>query len=67
MQDITFDGYHLPTLAKIARAIGRPTTGAFASLMWELSNRATLPSTLAVELMVTAGYQPFQGYPLKRV
>ena len=67
MQDILFDGYHLPTLAKIARAIGKPTEGAFANLLWEPSNRDSLPAILAMELMVAAGYRPFHGYPLKRV
>ena len=67
MKDITFDGYHLPTLAKVARAAGKPTVGPLAGLIWELSNRDSLPSMIALEFMVEAGYQPFQGYPLKRV
>ncbi len=66
MQDITFNGYHLPTIAQLAKELGSPINGAFAELIWHLSNRDTLPYTIAVEFMEEAGYVAFQGFPLVR-
>jgi hypothetical protein len=66
MQNITFDGYHLPTLAKLARELGSPTNDALAEFFWTTSNRATLPQPIASEWMREAGYVPFVGFPLKR-
>jgi hypothetical protein len=64
MQDATFNGLHLPTVARIAREMGSPIKGSFAAFLWSLSNRETLPVELATDLMKEAGYKPFCGYPL---
>jgi hypothetical protein len=64
--NVTFDGYHLATLSKLARQLGSPTGDAFAEFIWRLHNRSTLPVEIAVDFMEAAGYQPFQGFPLKR-
>ena len=64
MQDISFNGWHLPTLARLARELGNPTRGQFAAFLWDLSNKPTFPVELATDLMQEAGYEPFKGYPL---
>jgi len=65
MQNITINGLHLPTLAKIARELGSPTDDAFAEYLWRLSNYLQ-PVEYAVQLMQEAGYKPFAGFPLQR-
>lgn len=64
MQNITFNGYHLPTLAKIARELGRPTDDQLAGIIWRLSN--SVPVEVATDFMEQAGYEPFKGFPLRR-
>ena len=66
MQNITYNGYHLPTLAKLAHETGNPTGDALAEIIWRLSNRETLPYRIAEEFMLEAGYVPFVGFPLQR-
>ncbi len=64
--DLTFNGYHLPTLARVIKEMGSPTEGYAACLIWNLTNMASLPVPYAEELARAAGYEPFQGYPLTR-
>jgi hypothetical protein len=66
MEQITFNGYHLPTLAKLARDLGRPTCDAFAEFIWHFtSSEHGLPVPLAKQFMAAAGYKPFVGLPLQ--
>src|SRR2546423_7436207 len=65
--DTTFQGYHLPTLAKLCKELNSPTEGELAAFVWRLSNMSTLPSTVAEEFLRSAGYKPFTGYPLTRL
>lgn len=67
MRDVTFDGYHLPTLAKLAWKLDKPTDDKFAEFIWRLSNTPTLPVEIATEFMEAAGYVPFAGFPLQLV
>jgi len=62
--EITYNGYHLPTLAKIARELGRPTDDKLADIIWHLSN--AVPVEVATDFMEQAGYEPFKGFPLRR-
>jgi hypothetical protein len=62
--NITANGYHLPTLARIARESNRPEQGPIAVILWTLSNN--LPAPLAQDLMADAGYECWVGYPLMR-
>lgn len=66
MQNLTFNGYHLPTLARLARELHRPIDNAFAEFVWRLSNTPTLPVEHATAFMEEAGYEPFKGFPLQR-
>lgn len=66
MQNITFNGFHLPTVAKTARELGSPTDSDLAALIWRLSNAASLPVEIATDFMREAGYEPFKGFPLQR-
>lgn len=59
-----YDVEHKDRLVAEARQAGRPTTGPTAEAIWRFSNVATAP--LAVSLLEEAGYQIWQGYPLKR-
>jgi ribonuclease HI len=62
--NLTFDGYHLPTIARLCKELGSPTQGQLAEFVWRLSNFAALPFAVAEEFMRSAGYIPFKGYPL---
>ena len=53
-------------VAELAKVLGRPTEGSFASFVWEWSNSRNTPSDLAARTMREAGYTPFEGYPLVR-
>jgi len=66
MNDITVNGYHLPTLAKLAKNLDSPTHGELAHFLWRFSNSGCVPSSIAAEMLRAAGYKPFEGYPLKR-
>ena len=66
LPNITFDGYHLPTVARLAQELGRPTNDGLAEFIWRLSNSASLPVEIAVDFMEAAGYEPFKGFPLRR-
>ena len=66
MQNITFDGYHLPTLVRLAKELGSPTNDGLAEVIWRLSNRNTMPLKVACDFMSEAGYLPFMGFPLMR-
>lgn len=64
MRNLTFEGYHLPTVARIARDLGSPTGDRFAEFLWRLHNSPALPVEVAQEFMREAGYEPFKGFPL---
>jgi hypothetical protein len=66
LQNVTFNGYHLPTLAKLARELGSPTNNGFAEFLWRLHNSNALPVELSTSLMEEAGYEAFKGFPLQR-
>lgn len=66
MNNVTFNGYHLPTVARIARELHSPVDGELAWFVWRLSTANSLPYQTANEFLKAAGYLPFQGYPLKR-
>jgi hypothetical protein len=66
MFDITVNGYHLPTLAKVIRDMGSPTEGPVAAIAWNISVRASVPAEISAQFLEAAGYEPFQGYPLER-
>jgi hypothetical protein len=63
---VTFNGYNLYTVARIALQLGRPTDDKFAELVHRLSNSPSLPVEIAASFMESAGYVPFEGFPLKR-
>ena len=69
LPDVLVEGYHLPTVARLCRELGSPVDdpAGLASFMWRMSNRAHIPPSLAADFMRAAGYNPFQGYPLKRL
>jgi hypothetical protein len=54
-------------LLREALAAGSPTTGEVAAKLWTWSNRTDVPVAYAELIMRNAGYQPFKGYPLKRI
>ncbi len=62
--NLTFNGYHLPTVARLCQELGSPTEGALAEFVWRLSNSDSLSIAAAQEFMRSAGYVPFKGYPL---
>ncbi len=64
--DVTVNGYHLPTLARLARELDRPERGEVAWIIWRISSSATLPAYIEKLFMEAAGYRPFAGYPLQR-
>lgn len=66
MENITFNGYHLPTLARAARENGRPIDDVLAELIWRISCNESLPRPIAVAFMAEAGYIAWQGFPLTR-
>lgn len=66
LQNITYNGYHLPTLARLARELNRPTQDDFAEFLWRLHNSPSLPVEIATRFMEEAGYEPFKGFPLQR-
>jgi hypothetical protein len=66
MQNVTFNGYHLPTIAKLAKELGSPKDDLLANFIWRLSNSQSLPVNVATDLMEEAGYVAFSGFPLKR-
>jgi len=66
LPDVTFNNYHLPTLARLARELGSPTHDGLAEFLWRLSNSASLPVEIAVDFMEAAGYEPFKGFPLRK-
>jgi len=67
MKEVTFNGFHLPTLARLAHHLGCPIDDSFAEFIWRLSNYDSLPGTVAAEFMKEAGYSPFRGFPLVRL
>jgi ribonuclease HI len=62
--NFTFNGYHLPTISRLCKELGSPREGNLAEFVWRLSNSAALRVGVAREFMRSAGYEPFQGYPL---
>jgi hypothetical protein len=65
--DVTVNGYHLPTIARLARDLDSPITGDVAAKVWNLSTSSALPAPVAERFMAAAGYEAFKGYPLQRV
>ena len=61
------DRYHLPTLARLCRVLGSPVKSGLASIVWQLSNTASMPIPLAHDFMRACGYVPFQGFPLRQL
>jgi hypothetical protein len=53
-------------LVELAKVLGRPTQGAFASWVWEWSNSRHTQPDIAARAMKDAGYVAFEGYPLVR-
>jgi hypothetical protein len=66
LPEVTAEGYHLGTLARLCRVLGCPKADALASLVWRLSVHI-LPVSLAEDFMRACGYVPFQGFPLTRL
>lgn len=66
LDQVTVNGYHLPTLARLCRALDRPTKDGLAALVWRLSYTIT-PVSLAADFMRACGYVPFEGFPLTRL
>ena len=66
MENITINGYHLPTLAKLVKELGSPSTGKLASIVWDISTRASLPYAYGESFMIACGYKPYRGYPLTK-
>jgi hypothetical protein len=64
--DVTFSGYHLPTVARLAREQGSPELGDLAWQIWKISTADALPVEMALRFMWAAGYKAFVGYPLQR-
>ncbi len=62
--NLTFNGYHLPTVSRLCKELGSPREGDLAEFIWRLSTSAALPVSVAQEFMRSAGYEPFRGYPL---
>ena len=65
--NVSYNGIHLPTLARLARDLNHPTTDRFAEYVWRLSNVPTLPGDYAARFMRAAGYEPFVGFPLRPI
>ena len=56
-------------LARELKIAGSPTTGENSAKLWEaLSNHMSIINVnIAARLYKKAGYEPFQGYPLRRL
>lgn len=65
--DLSYNGLHLPTLARLAREMNSPTDTDFAEYLWRLSNASSLPVEVAQRFMRAAGYEPFVGFPLRPI
>lgn len=65
--NVTYNGLHLPTVARVAREMNSPTDTAFAEYLWRLSNASSLPIDIARRFMRAAGYEPFVGFPLRPI
>ena len=66
LPNVSYNGYHLPTLARCCRDLGSPTQGELAEFIWRLGTRETFPVVLAQNFMRACGYQPSKGFPLQR-
>lgn len=44
-----------------------PIAGELALALWEWSNDQNTCPALAMQVMTQLGYQPFSGYPLRRI
>jgi hypothetical protein len=66
LPDLKLEGYHLPTLARLCRALDRPVDDGLACLVWRLSNLSALSDSLSRDFMRACGYLPFMGFPLTR-
>ena len=67
LPEVKVNGYYLPTLARLARALNCPTEDGFAELIWRLSNDAAMPNKLGEDFLRACGYVPFQSFPLVRL
>jgi hypothetical protein len=56
-------------LVREAIAAGRPTEGPFAEALWRLlsGNHGRFDAATARALYEEMGYEPFKGYPLRRL
>jgi hypothetical protein len=66
LPEVKVNGYHLPTLARLCRALDCPTNDGLAALIWRISNVGTTYS-LGADFLRACGYVPFQGFPLVRL
>lgn len=66
LPEVTAEGFHLGTLARLCRLLGRPTSDSLASLVWRLSCLSAVTPSLGADFMRACGYKPFVGFPLQR-
>jgi hypothetical protein len=65
MNDITYNGYHLPTLVRMANNIPQLRYDThFTGLLWDISNH--VPYDIGKALLIESGFKPFVGFPLQR-
>lgn len=67
LPEISAEGFHLGTLARLCRVLGCPTEDRLAAIVWRLSCLSTIGVPLAEDFMRACGYVPFQGFPLTRM
>jgi len=66
LPEVTVEGFHLGTLARLCRVLGCPTDDRLASLVWRLSCLSAVSPSLGADFMRACGYVPFKGFPLVR-
>jgi hypothetical protein len=64
--DISVNGYHLPTLAKVVREMGSPCDGPISTICWNIAVVAGYRSPAARAFLAACGYEATAAYPLKR-
>lgn len=57
----------IEALAVAARELGNPIEGAFAESLWRALSGPPVPADQAAVIYRTCGYEPFSGYPLRRL
>lgn len=53
-------------LLRWARIYKSPATGKIAEMIWRLFSSETFTSKFSKQMYINLGYEPFEGYPLKR-